>query len=84
MLASIESVDAVRAKEILGGHTCIMVRIPLSAKIWSLQEVESYIKDLIDKCGKGGGLIMNIRIPDKAKTEDVQAMLKSIQEYSRY
>jgi hypothetical protein len=84
VLASIEAVDAVRAKQILVGHTCIMVRIPLSAKVWSLREVEAYIKDLMDRCGKGGGLIVNIRIPDKAKTEDIRAMLKSIQEYSRY
>jgi hypothetical protein len=84
VLASIEPVDAVKAKQILARHTCIMVRNPLSSKVWSLQEVESYVKELIDKCGKGGGLIVNIRIPEKAKTEDVQAMLKSIQEYSRY
>lgn len=84
ILASIEAVDAVKAKEILSGHTCLLVRIPLSAKLWSLHEVEIYVKELIDKCGKGGGLMVNIRIPDKAKTEDIREMLKSINEYSRY
>lgn len=84
VLASIEPVDAVKAKEILHGHTCIMVRIPLAAKVWSLHDVEAYAKELIDKCGKGGGMILNIRIPDKAKTADIQAMLKSIADYGRY
>ncbi len=84
IVASVEHMDAVRAKEILGGHTCILTRGPLSSKLWSLREVESYTKDLIDKCGKKGGLLLDIRLPNKSRTEDVQAMLKSIQEYARY
>jgi hypothetical protein len=84
VLASIEHMDALKAKEILGNHTCLFVRSPLSSKLWSIQEVESYIKQLIDKCGKKGGLILNIRLPDKATTEGIQAMLKSIKEYGRY
>jgi hypothetical protein len=84
VLASIEAVDAVKAKELLAGHTCLYVRTPLSSRLWSLAEVERYARELIDKCGKGGGLIVNIRLPDKAKKEDIQAMLKSICEYSRY
>ncbi len=84
VLASIEAVDAVKAKELLAGHTCLYVRTPLSSRLWSLSEVERYAKELIDKCGKGGGLIVNIRLPDKAKKEDIQAVLKSICEYGRY
>ncbi|HEX7475942.1 MAG TPA: hypothetical protein VF318_08255, partial [Dehalococcoidales bacterium] len=84
MVASIEYMDAVKAKQILGGHTCLLVRGPQSSIIWSLRQIESYTKDLIDKCGKGGGLLLNIRLPDKAKTEDIRAMLESIKEYARY
>ena len=84
ILASIEAVDAVRAKEILGGHTCLLVRCPNTCKLWSLSQMESFLKDLIDKCGKDGGLIIVIKIPDKAGIEDMQAMLKSISEYGRY
>ena len=50
VIASIEYVDAVKAKEILKGHTCLFVRIPLSSKLWSLREVEQFTKELIDKC----------------------------------
>jgi acetoin utilization deacetylase AcuC-like enzyme len=46
--------------------------------------VEKYTKDLIDRCGKGGGLILNIRLPDKGTTEEFKTMLDSIREYGRY
>jgi hypothetical protein len=49
-----------------------------------LQQVESFVKDLINQCGKKGGLLLYIRLPVKAKAEDIRAMLKSINEYSRY
>jgi len=84
IVASVEYMDAVKAKEILGGHTCIMVRPPLSSKVWPLREVEKYAKELIDKCGKGGGLWLNLRLPDKGTTKEFQAMLESIREYGRY
>lgn len=84
VIASIEYMDAVRAKQILKGHTCLLVRGPLSLKVASLQEVETYTRELIDKCGKGGGLLVNIRLPDRSKTEDIQVMLESIRRYSRY
>jgi len=84
VVASIEYMDAIRAKEILDGHTCILVRGPLSSKLWSLREVEKYTKGLIDRCGKGGGLLLNIRLPDKGTTEEFKTMLDSIREYGRY
>jgi hypothetical protein len=84
ILASTDAEDTVRAKEILGGHTSLLVRCPNSCKIWSISKLESFLKDTIDKCGKNGGLILAILIPNKAKIEDIQAMLKSIKEYGRY
>ncbi len=84
VVASVEYVDAIKAKEILAGHACLLVRLPLSTKVWSLREVEAFTKELIDKCGKGGGLIINMRLPDNIQTEDTRAMLESIKEYSRY
>jgi hypothetical protein len=84
VLASIEYVDAVKAKEILKDHTCLYVRIPLSSKLWSLQEVEDCTKDLIDKVGKGGGLTLDVRLPDKATHEGLRKLMDNIREYSRY
>ncbi len=84
ILASIEAADAVRAKEILGGHTALLIRCPNSCKLWSVRQLESFVKDLIDKSGKDGGLIIVIKMPDKARIEDMQAALASIREYGRY
>lgn len=84
ILASIEAADAVRAKEILGGHTSLLVRCPNVCKLWSLRQMESFLKDLIDKSGKNGGLIIVVKMPDQAEIEDMQAMLKSVADYGRY
>ena len=84
ILAAIDSEDAVRLKEIIGGHTCQLVLCPNSSKLWSLSKLESFLKGLIDKCGEDGGLILGILIPNNAKIEDVQTMLESIREYGRY
>jgi hypothetical protein len=84
VLPAIEAADAPRAKEILGGHLSLLVHCPNTFKLWSLNQVEVFVKDLIDKCGKKGGLIIAVRMPDKARIEDMQAMLKSLREYGRY
>ncbi len=84
MIASIEYVDAIRAKNILKDHTCILVRTPHSAKLWSVRELEEFIKDLIDRCGKGGGLMVFVRIPNKGTTEEFQNLMANLREYGRY
>lgn len=84
VLASIEAADAVRAKEILGGHTSLLVRCPNTCKLWSMTQLESFIKDIIDKSGKDGGLIIVVKMPDKVRVEEMQAMLQSVKEYGRY
>jgi hypothetical protein len=84
VLASIDPADAVRAKEILGGHTSLLVRCPNQCRLWPLGQLESFIKHLIDRCGKNGGLFIVILMPDKTRIEDMQAMLKSVKEYGRY
>jgi hypothetical protein len=84
ILASIEYVDALQATDILKGHTCLYIRLPLSSKLWSLQEVEDCTKDLIDKCGKGGGLIVDVRLPDKGTPEQFKKLMDTLREYGRY
>ncbi len=83
ILASIEAADAVRAKEILGGHTSLLVRCPNTCKLWSFGQLESFIKDLINKCGKNGGLILVLKKPDSVGIDEMRALLKSMNEYSR-
>ena len=84
IVASVEYMDIVKAREILSGHTCVLARGPHSLKVCSPGEIENYYKNVIDTCGKGGGLILNIRLPDKGKKEDIKTMLNSIRDYARY
>ena len=84
VVASIEYVDIDRAIDILGDHACIFTRIPLSSKVWSLTEVESYTKELIDKFRGRASLILNMRMPDQGTREEMVAVLDSIKEYGRY
>ncbi|MFC1949415.1 uroporphyrinogen decarboxylase family protein [Chloroflexota bacterium] len=83
-IASVEHMDLVQAKEILGGHCCILGRGPLSLKLGSLPEIEESYKRTIDAVGKGGGFVMSVRLPDKGSKEDIKAMLDRIREYGRY
>jgi len=84
VVAFVEHMDVVQAKEILGGHTCVIGKAPPSLKYASLQEVEDYYKNQIKVCGKGGGFMLNIRLPDQATTEEAKAMVDSIKEYGCY
>ena len=79
--------DLVRAKEVLGGHTCIMGGVPHTLmQTGSPQEVEEYCKNLIEVVGKGGGFIMTTStgLTHEAKTENVKAMIESAKKYGRY
>ena len=83
-IASVEYVDLKKAREILGDHTCILSRGPFSLEVCSPHEVAEFYKDLFDNYGKGGGLLLNIRLPDEGSIEDIRAMLDSIREHVRY
>jgi hypothetical protein len=80
VIASVDHEDVVRAKEVLGGHCCILSGAPSSLRLGSLREFEEYYKHLIDTCGKGGGLMLSMGLP-KGKKEDLKAMVDSIKEY---
>ena len=84
VIASVEHMDVKKAKEILGGHHCILGKGPASLRLGSLREIEENAKKLIDECGNGGGFMLSLGLPSNTDTEDVKAMLTSIKEYARY
>ncbi|MEE8419574.1 MAG: uroporphyrinogen decarboxylase family protein [Dehalococcoidales bacterium] len=84
VIASVEYVDIAKARDILKDHTCVLVRGPFSLKISTPREVADFYKELFDQYGKGGGLHLNVRLPDKGNIEDIKAMLDSIKEHVRY
>lgn len=79
-----EHMDMAHAKEVLGGHLCIMGNVSSSLLITgSVQEVEEYCKKLIKVCGKGGGFILSTGSSmDEAKPENAKAMIDSVKKYN--
>lgn len=84
IIASVEDVDSADARAILKGHTCVLMRGPFSLRIASPDEIVDYYKELFDKYGKGGGVMFNIRLPEKGTLEDIQKMVAKIRDYCRY
>jgi hypothetical protein len=84
VIAWVEYMDVIQAKEILGDHACVIGKAPPSLKYASLPEIGNYYKDLIQRCKKGGGFMMNIQLPEKASNEDLKALVESIRESGRY
>jgi hypothetical protein len=84
MIAGIHASDAAIAKKYLGDRMCLMVNCPNTTKLWTLNQLDSFLRDMVKVAGKKGGLIMLILMPDNAPVKDMQALLKSFEEYSRY
>jgi hypothetical protein len=81
-----EGTDMFKAKEVLGDTVCIRGNVPLSILVAGTpDDVKAYCKKLIDRCGKGGGFIMDAATSlDDAKTENVKAMFEFTREYGVY
>ncbi len=84
IIVSIDARDISVAKKLLAGHSCLLVRSPNSAKVWSFNQMQIFLKDVIDTWGKQPGLIIVIMVPDRASLKDIQEMAKWFREYSRY
>ena len=79
--------DMKKAKDVLQGHTCIMGGVPHTLmQIASPSEVEDFVKNLIQTCGKNGGLIISTStgLTHEAKPENVRAMIEATKKYGRY
>ena len=80
----IERADLIRAKEILGDVVCLRGNVPASMLTTGTpDEVDAFSRRLIEKVGKGGGLILDcgIGIPDESKPENVRAMFDAARKY---
>jgi len=81
----IERADLVRAKEVLGDVVCLRGNVPASMLITGTpDEVDAFSRRLIEKVGRGGGLILDcgIGIPDESKPENVKAMFEAARKYN--
>jgi uroporphyrinogen-III decarboxylase len=81
-----DQTDMVKAKEFLGDTACILGNIPLALlSIGTPQQVKTYVKELIDTAGRGGGFIMaNGAFFDNIKPENLKTMIDFTKEYGGY
>jgi hypothetical protein len=85
-LAHFDATDMFRAKEILGDHICFRGNVPSSIlQAGTPDDVKGYVKELIDKVGKNGGLMISSRSSlDEVKPENLHAMIDFTREYGVY
>ncbi len=83
-VAVVEYMDVKQAKEILGGHCCVIGNVPKSLRYASISEMTDYYKDLIKVCGKGGGFMLNLALPYNGTIEQQVKMVNAIKEAARY
>jgi uroporphyrinogen-III decarboxylase len=78
--------DMHKAKDALGGHSCIMGNVPITLiATGTPEQVRACCKDLIDYCGKGGGYILCSGTQlDDAREENVREMIDFTKEYGIY
>ncbi|MCL5734175.1 MAG: hypothetical protein M1274_01060 [Actinobacteria bacterium] len=78
--------DIFRAKDILGSVGCIQGNVPVSMMTASTaEEVTKHCRELIEQVGAGGGYILDLGAgPEKAKAENIHAMIRAAKEYGVY
>lgn len=77
--------DMKKAKDILKGHMCIMGDIPSSLlNAGTPQQVEEYTRDLMEYCGKDGGLIVANNTVNQGKPDCIRAMMDTVKKYGVY
>ncbi len=85
ILCHFAQTDPAKAKAILGGHLCFMIDVPGSIlQTGSVSEVEDYCRGLIKTCAGDGGFIMTATCLDRAKPENVRAMIETTRKYGKY
>lgn len=85
-LWAFDQTDMAKAKEIIGDVACIAGNVPSSLlTVGTPNQVKNYVQKLIEICGEGGGfMVMNGAVIEKAKPENVKAMIEATKEYGKY
>jgi len=80
----VDNTDAIQAKEILGGHTCIIATLPASIKYSSLREAAEIAKKQIEACKNGGGNMLNQSFPAQVSIKGLNGLMTELKEYASY
>ena len=82
-----EGTDMFRAKQVLGGITCLQGNVPMSLLCTGTpEETDAYCRRLIEEVGRDGGFILApaTGVPESARPENVAAMAAAVRKYNPY
>jgi len=80
-----ERTDIFEAKKILGDHLCLLGNLkPALFTFGTEDEVEREVKEIIDGCAGGGGLIVSAELPADGRFELVDKMIQTVKTYGVY
>lgn len=87
ILFIIDTTDAKKAKEILGGRFCLIGGVPTTLLTYGTpQQVKDCVKRSIDELAGDGGFILSAGgvVMGDAKLENIEAMIEAGREYGKY
>jgi hypothetical protein len=80
-----ERTDIVEAKKVLGDHLCLFGNLkPALFRFGTEEEVERQVKEVIDGCAAGGGLIVSAELTADSRFELVDKMVQVTKTYGVY
>jgi uroporphyrinogen-III decarboxylase len=81
-----EKMNMVKAKQVLGGHTCFAGNVPVTVMVTGKpQEVKQLCRELIEICAPGSGYILTASaFMDIGNPENLRAMMAAAKEYGKY
>ncbi len=81
-----DQTNMANAKKTVGRVSCIVGNIPVSvAYTGTPQDMKNVVRKLIETCAPGGGYIVSGGATfDKAKPENIRAMMDAVKEYGKY
>ena len=80
-----ERTDIVEAKKVLGDHLCLFGNLkPALFRFGTEEEVERRVKEIIDGCAAGGGLIVSAELTADSRFELVDKMVQVTKTYGVY
>ena len=85
-ISRFEKTDLVKAKRIVGDHSCIVGGPPSSLFFSTPAKVDAYVKDLFAEVKQGGGFMLSpaVPLPAEANPGCVKALMDAIKKYGAY
>ncbi|MEM2424752.1 MAG: uroporphyrinogen decarboxylase family protein [Candidatus Bathyarchaeia archaeon] len=86
-IAHFEKTDVRKAKKVLEGHTCVMGGVPPTLLLSATpNEIEKYMKNLLEEVMPGGGFILatSTYVPAETPIENIKSVIRAVEKYGVY